>query len=132
MKKTFTLTTFAFAVGSNDRQTQEASQPFHLEYIKGDKAFQARMRTDWIVNYVSGNLGIAQAKAIKVVETSRTERTEEQQQSCDRARAQFKYHVQRPEPKQSVNTHKDVVAKLVQEFKALTTAQQRRFFNAVK
>ena len=70
--KEFNFTQFAFAVGANDRLTQDASLPFHEEYVANeDKAFRAKMRKDWVVSYLSGNLGISQAKALKIAELTR-------------------------------------------------------------
>ena len=75
MKQTYTYTQFAFAIGTQDRLTLEASFPFHKEYVASeDKAFKARMRKDWVVSYLSGNLKVSQSKALKIAEMTRTER----------------------------------------------------------
>lgn len=132
MKQTYTLNSFAFAVGTNDRMTLDASTPFHNEYAKADKPKQARMRTDWIVNYLQGNLSISNRQAIQVAEASRDDRATSEQQAYDRARAKFKYHVIRPEPSERTLKQVDKVAKLIESFKTLTTAQQRRFLNGIK
>ena len=128
MKQTYTLNSFAFAVGTNDRMTLDASTPFHNEYAKADKPKQARMRTDWIVNYLQGNLSISNRQAIQVAEASRDDRATSEQQAYDRARAKFKYHVIRPEPSERTLKQVDIVAQALKLVDQMSKAQRNRFY----
>jgi len=129
VKQTYTYTQFAFAIGAQDRLTLEASLPFHEEYVASeDKAFKARMRKDWVVSYLSGNLGISQAKALKIAELTRTARNEQDpklEQAVNRAGQKFSYHVSRPDATTSKQT--DLVKQALAIYAKMSGAQKRSF-----
>jgi hypothetical protein len=129
VKQTYTYTQFAFAIGTQDRLTLEASLPFHEEYVANeDKAFRARMRKDWIVSYISGNLGISQSKAIKIAEMTRTERNATNtkwEDSVNAGSKKFTYHVSRPES--TTSNQGDLVAQALALYAKMSGAQKRSF-----
>lgn len=129
MNKTFTYTQFAYAVGANERLTEEASLPFHEEYMANeDKAFRARMRADWVVSYVAGKLKVSQAKAIKICKMTRVERNAldtELEKAVNRAGKQFTYHVVRPEDGTSKQT--DLVKQALALYAKMSGSQKRSF-----
>ena len=128
MNKTFTYTQFAYAVGANERLTEEASLPFHEEYMANeDKAFRAKMRKDWQISYVAGNLKVSQAKAIAICEMTREQRLakdKELEDSVNRAGKKFSYHVVRPE---GSSKQADLVKQALAIYKKMTGAQKRSF-----
>ena len=136
MKQTFKFNQFASAVGFNDSMTQEASLVFHNEYVKADEPKQAKMRTDWILNYLQGNLAtrnpdqtlkalLPESKAQAIMDTPRTERTKQHQRAYDRARHQFTYHVVRPES--TTSKQGDLVAQALALYAKMSGAQKRSF-----
>ena len=128
MKVQYTYTQFAYAVGVSDRVTLEASQPFHEEYVASDdKAFKARMRADWVVSYVAGNLKLSQAQAIKVCKMTRVERNAldtELEKAVNRAGQKFSYHVSRPE---GTSKQGDLVKQALALYAKMSGAQKRSF-----
>ena len=129
MKQTYTYTQFAFAIGTQDRLTLEASKPFHEEYVANeDKAFRARMRKDWVVSYLSGNLKVSQSKALKIAEMTRTERNAvntKWEDSVNAGSKKFTYHVSRPDA--TTSNQADIVKQALALVKKMTKAQLRRF-----
>lgn len=129
MNKTFTFTQFAYAVGANDRLTQDASLVFHEEYMANeDKAFRARMRADWVVSYVAGNLKLSQAKAIKVCKMTREQRNAldtELEKAVNRAGQRFTYHVVRPED--GTSKQADLVKQALALYAKMSGSQKRSF-----
>ena len=127
MNKTFTFTQFAFAVGANDRLTQDASLVFHQEYVEADKPKQKQMRKDWVVSYVAGNLKVSQAKAIAICEMTRVERLakdKDLEDSVNRAGKKFSYHVVRAE---GSSKQADLVKQALALYAKMSGAQKRSF-----
>lgn len=128
MKREYTFTQFAYAVGATDRMTQEASLPFHEEYTANeDKAFRAKMRKDWTVSYVAGNLKVSQAKAIAICEMTRVERLakdKDLEDSVNRAGKKFSYHVVRAE---GSSKQVDLVKQALALYAKMSGAQKRSF-----
>lgn len=130
MKAIYTYTEFAHAVGHNDRYTQEASQPFHNEYVSMTPEGRKRMFKDWQVNYLTGKFG--NKVADRILSQSRDDRTEEHQKAYKRANAQFDYHVKRGySDKPTTRNSVDPVSKLVKEYNGMTKAEQKRFLTAI-
>jgi hypothetical protein len=129
VKQTYTYTQFAFAIGAQDRLTLEASLPFHEEYVASeDKAFKARMRKDWVVSYLSGNLKVSQSKALKIAEMTRTERNAinpKWENAVNAGSKQFTYHIVRPEATTSKQT--DLVKQALAIYAKMSGAQKRSF-----
>lgn len=128
MKVQYTYTQFAYAIGTQDRLTLEASLPFHEEYVASeDKAFKARMRKDWVVSYVAGNLRVSQAKAIKITEMTRVERNAvntDWEKAVNSAGQKFTYHVSRPE---GTSKQGDLVKQALALYAKMSGAQKRSF-----
>ena len=129
MKQTYTYTQFAFAIGTQERLTLQASIPFHEEYVANeDKAFRAKMRKDWVVSYLSGFLKVSQAKAIKIAELTRVARNEldpELEKAVNRAGQKFTNHVVRP--KDTTSKQGDLVAQALALYAKMSGPQKRSF-----
>lgn len=132
-KITMSYSQFAFSVGSSDRLTQEFSTGWHLEYVKADSDTRQARRTEFMVNYLMGNLKITKAVAERILSTSRDKRSKVNQQAVWRASDKFKYHIIRPDGKKkgAVSSQQDIVEKALELVESMTKAQQQRFRNRV-
>lgn len=90
---TFTIASFALALGQSDRVTMEASAPLAKAYAKADKEARTTMRAEFIVSYLEGNLKVTGKKAAAIFEMERAERSEDHQKAVMRAAAKFNYHI---------------------------------------
>lgn len=129
MKQTYTYTQFAYAIGVQERLTLHASIPFHEEYVGNeDKAFRAKMRKDWVVSFISGNLDISQSKALKIAEMTRVERNAvntDWEKAVNSAGQKFTYHVVRP--KATTSNQEDLVAQALALYAKMSGPQKRSF-----
>ena len=98
MKTKMTVVALALSLGNSDRISLEQSLPLHNAYRKAKDEDKAATRLDFIVSYLEGNLKIGKAAATKIAEKERDSRTTVQQQSYDRARSKFGYHIERAKP----------------------------------
>ena len=98
---------FAFNVGQQARMTRDASLPLHTAYAKATPEQQADLRTRWIAQHLTGQ-GL---DAGRILPLPRTERTKAQQKAYDKARADFTYHIARPEPKAKAPAKRERVSK---------------------
>ena len=122
---TLTYTAFANAIGAHDKLTLEVALVWHREYLKADAATRTARREEFILHFMLG-AKVPEAKAVKIMAQSRTDRTEEAQKLYDRARAKFTYYIVRPE--RGVSSGKtDPVAKALALVAQMTPAQRKRF-----
>lgn len=133
MANVLTLTQIAFELGAYDRITKESTKPLHAAYAKAQEADQKAMRTNWILGYMAGNLDLSysRAEALLADHTVR-ELSATQRKAYDRARQQFKYHVERPTPMEnSPQGAPDDIANLLKIARIgsanLKKAQQKQF-----
>lgn len=71
--KTLTLSQIAYELGVYDRLSTEATLPLHQTYVAADKAQQAEMRRDFMIQYVAGNLHVDATVAAVIVAEGRGE-----------------------------------------------------------
>jgi len=87
------VNTFAVNVGANDRLTREATKPYREAYRTATTEQRVQLERDWITGYLEGNLKVTPKQAMAIFNTSRTERSDEEQKSYKRAYAKFLDHV---------------------------------------
>ena len=90
---TITLSSFALALGTAQRLTMLESLPLHKAYVKAGPEIRAEMRVEFIGAYVCGALNVSAAKAAKLLEMKRGERTPDDEKAVNAAGQKFKYHV---------------------------------------
>ena len=93
MKQHHTYDEFAQAVGKQDADVTQATRTWHTQFRKASPELQGEMRNRFYIGYLMGNLKITQAQAQTIVSTSRLKRTKTAHSACDRAKAQFTYHI---------------------------------------
>lgn len=121
---TLTYAGFARDVGAHDQLTLEVSTVWHREYVKADAATRTARRDEFILNFMIGTK-CPEAKAKRIMEQSRTERTKDAQKLYDRARAKFTYHIVRPVKKPS-SGKADIVAQALALIAQMDAAQKRK------
>jgi len=84
---------FAFNVGACDRLTREATKPYRDAYRTATPEQRVQLERDWVTGYLEGNLKVTPKQAQAIYNTSRTERSDEEQKSYKRAYAKFLDHV---------------------------------------
>lgn len=93
MKQHHTYDEFAQAVGKQDADVTQATRTWHTQFRKASPELQGEMRNRFYIGYLMGNLEITEAQAQTIVSTSRLKRTKAHHSACDRAKAQFTYHI---------------------------------------
>lgn len=126
---TLTYAGFAHSLGAHDHLTLEVSLVWHREYLKADAATRTARREEFIFNFMIG-AKVPEAKAKKIMATSRTERSKADQQVYDRARAKFTYHIVRPEKNES-SGKTDIVAQALKLIAQMNAAQKRKILAAL-
>lgn len=130
MTKSITLTLAAFAhdLGAHTRLTRTVSEVWYKQYGKADAATRVALREEFILNFLIG-YGMSATKAAKLMALSRPERSTEEQNVYRAAEMKFNYHIVRDayDAQRAKRAPVSPVDKLVNEFKALTAAQQRSF-----
>ena len=72
---------FAFNVGACDRLTREATKPYRDAYRTATPEQRVQLERDWVTGYLEGNLKVTPKQAQAIYNTSRTERSDEEQKS---------------------------------------------------
>jgi hypothetical protein len=126
---TLTYTAFANAIGAHDKLTLEVALVWHREYIKADAATRTARREEFILHFMLG-AKVPEAKAVKIMALSRTDRTKEAQKLYDRARAKFTYYIVRPVKKPS-SGKADIVAQALALIAQMDAAQKRKVRSAL-
>ena len=123
---------FAHKLGDLQRQTREATLPFHLAYKSATPEQQKDLRRRWMLGHITGSLKVDVTKADRILSLSRDDRTREQQAAYKKASADFEYHVIRPVKKPAGGSAKtDVVAQALALVESMTPAQKKRFLAAL-
>lgn len=102
---------FAFNLGNLAKQTRAASLPLHQAYVKATPEQQADLRQRWILNHLNGQ----KLNGGEILPKTRTERSADETRAFDKARADFKYHVQRPEPASKAPAKRERISKDLRE-----------------
>ena len=108
-----TIQQFAVNVGQAARKTREAADPFHTAYLEGTPEQRKDLRTRWMLGHLEGQ-GIKNSERV-LSEGKGNGAKPEAIKAIDRASADFRYMVIRPEPKEvaqakSMRLSKDVRA----------------------
>ena len=95
---TVNITTFAFNLATMSRKTLEASSPFHTCYEGADAAGRKQLRGEWMHGYVMGTLAVDAKTAERILSQGKGAGAKpEHIKAIDRATADFRYHVIRPD-----------------------------------
>ena len=120
---------FAIQVGQADRLTKEATKPYREAYRKATPEQRAQLERDWITGYLEGNLKVTPKQAMAIFNTSRTERSQTQQESYKRGYAKFLDHVKsevknEEAPASNARTEKPAINPFARAVKKFKTKQQ--------
>ena len=94
---TLTIQQFAFNTGAMSRKVREAADPFHAAYLEATPEQRKDLRQRWMLGHLEGQ-GVKNAERI-LSEGKGAGAKPENVKAIDRASADFRYMVIRPEPK---------------------------------
>jgi|688.fasta_scaffold1330909_1 hypothetical protein len=129
------IQTFAHKLGLQQRQTREATLPYHLAYKPATPEQQKDLRRRWMLGHIMGSLEVDEVKADRILSQSRDDRKAEHQAAYRKASSDFEYHVIRPVKKPAGGStgaaKTDVVAEALALVESMTPAQKKRFLAAL-
>jgi hypothetical protein len=120
-----TIQQFAFNTGAMSRKVREAADPFHAAYLEATPEQRKDLRQRWMLGHLEGQ-GVKNAERI-LSEGKGAGALPENVKAIDRASADFRYMVVRPEPKTAEPAKSMRVAK---DLRALAEAYLANFENA--
>jgi hypothetical protein len=120
-----TIQQFAFNTGAMSRKVREAADPFHAAYIEGTPEQRKDLRQRWMLGHLEGQ-GVKGAERI-LSEGKGAGAKPENVKAIDRASADFRYMVIRPEPKDAAPT---ASKRLSKDVRALAAAYLANFESA--
>ena len=120
-----TIQQFAFNTGAMSRKVREAADPFHAAYLEATPEQRKDLRQRWMLGHLEGQ-GVKNAERI-LSEGKGAGALPENVKAIDRASADFRYMVVRPEPKTTEPAKSMRVAK---DLRALAEAYLANFENA--
>jgi len=120
-----TIQQFAFNTGAMSRKVREAADPFHAAYLEATPEQRKDLRQRWMLGHLEGQ-GVKNAERI-LSEGKGAGAKPENVKAIDRASADFRYMVVRPEPKTAEPAKSMRVAK---DLRALAEAYLANFENA--
>ncbi len=118
---------FAFNTGAMSRKVREAADPFHAAYLEGTPEQRKDLRQRWMLGHLEGQ-GFKGAERI-LSEGKGAGAKPEHIKAIDRASADFRYMVIRPEAKAAEPVKSMRVAK---DLRALAEAYLANFENAAE
>jgi hypothetical protein len=92
-----TIQQFAFNIGTATRKVREAADPFHAAYLEATPEQRKDLRQRWMLGHLEGQ-GVKNPERI-LSEGKGAGAKPENVKAIDRASADFRYMVIRPEPK---------------------------------
>lgn len=122
-----TIQQFAFNTGAMSRKVREAADPFHAAYLEGTPEQRKDLRQRWMLGHLEGQ-GFKGAERI-LSEGKGAGAKPEHIKAIDRASADFRYMVIRPEAKAAKPVKSMRVAK---DLRALAEAYLANFENAAE
>jgi len=122
-----TIQQFAFNTGAMSRKVREAADPFHAAYLEGTPEQRKDLRQRWMLGHLEGQ-GFKGAERI-LSEGKGAGAKPEHIKAIDRASADFRYMVIRPEAKAAEPAKSMRVAK---DLRALAEAYLANFENAAE
>jgi hypothetical protein len=120
-----TIQQFAFNTGAMSRKVREAADPFHAAYLEATPEQRKDLRQRWMLGHLEGQ-GVKNAERV-LSEGKGAGALPENVKAIDRASADFRYMVIRPEPKTAEPAKSMRVAK---DLRALAEAYLANFENA--
>jgi hypothetical protein len=120
-----TIQQFAFNTGAMSRKVREAADPFHAAYLEATPEQRKDLRQRWMLGHLEGQ-GVKNAERV-LSEGKGAGAKPENVKAIDRASADFRYMVVRPEPKTAEPAKSMRVAK---DLRALAEAYLANFENA--
>ena len=132
------IQTFAHKLGLQQRQTREATLPYHLAYKPATPEQQKDLRRRWMLGHIMGSLEVDEVKADRILSQSRDDRKAEHQAAYRKASSAYEYHVIRPVKKpaggstgSAGSAKTNVVAEALALVESMTPAQKKRFLAAL-
>ena len=125
--KSISIKQFATNVGYVGRKVREAADPFHAAYLEATPEQRKDLRQRWMLGHLEGQ-GVKNAERI-LSEGKGAGAKPENVKAIDRASADFRYMVVRPEPKTAEPAKSMRVAK---DLRALAEAYLANFENAAE
>jgi hypothetical protein len=122
-----TIQQFAFNTGAMSRKVREAADPFHAAYLEATPEQRKDLRQRWMLGHLEGQ-GVKNAERI-LSEGKGAGALPENVKAIDRASADFRYMVVRPEPKTAEPAKSMRVAK---DLRALAEAYLANFESAAE
>ena len=122
-----TIQQFAFNTGAMSRKVREAADPFHAAYLEGTPEQRKDLRQRWMLGHLEGQ-GFKGAERI-LSEGKGNGAKPEHIKAIDRASADFRYMVIRPDAKATAPVKSMRVAK---DLRALAEAYLANFENAAE
>ena len=122
---TLTIQQFAFNTGAMSRKVREAADPFHAAYLEGTPEQRKDLRQRWMLGHLEGQ-GVKNPERI-LSEGKGTGAKPENVKAIDRASADFRYMVIRPEPKEAAPA---TSKRLSKDVRALAAAYLANFESA--
>jgi hypothetical protein len=122
-----TIQQFAFNTGAMSRKVREAADPFHAAYLEGTPEQRKDLRQRWMLGHLEGQ-GFKGAERI-LSEGKGNGAKPEHIKAIDRASADFRYMVIRPEAKAAEPVKSMRVAK---DLRALAEAYLANFENTAE
>jgi len=120
-----TIQQFAFNTGAMSRKVREAADPFHAAYLEGTPEQRKDLRQRWMLGHLEGQ-GFKGAERI-LSEGKGAGAKPEHIKAIDRASADFRYMVIRPEPKDAAPSKS---MRLSKDVRALAAAYLANFESA--
>jgi len=119
-----TIQQFAFNTGAMSRKVREAADPFHAAYLEGTPEQRKDLRQRWMLGHLEGQ-GVKNAERI-LSEGKGNGAKPENIKAIDRASADFRYMVIRPDAKNATPAKS---MRLSAEAKAAAKAYLAQFDN---
>ena len=120
-----TIQQFAFNTGAMSRKVREAADPFHAAYVEATPEQRKDLRQRWMLGHLEGQ-GVKNAERI-LSEGKGAGAKPENVKAIDRASADFRYMVIRPEPKDAAPV---TSKRLSKDVRALAAAYLANFESA--
>lgn len=130
---TMNINTFANTLASATRKTLEASTPFHTCYVGADATGKKQLRSEWMLGYVAGTLQVDAGAAERILSKGKGAGAKpEHVKAIDRATADFRYHIVRPDAKAVTPSDEIAVPKHIAALAAQLAAACQEYEGARK
>ena len=127
-KEVKTLSAIAKAFGEHARVALADTLAHHKAFTNAEKDVQNEMKAEYMVSYIMGLTKWSEAKAKDVLEATKADRSEKEQDAYYAANSSFRYHISRPEggAKGAAKIGSSDLVKAAMKLVAKMTAAQKR------